>query len=405
MAAMKVFHIITRLDWGGSAQNTMLTVLGHDVSRFCPIVVAGPVGSWTAQGGDHATQANCARLDAAGIQWRLLSTLTREVSLVKDLRTLWALFMLFRQERPAIVHTHTSKAGVVGRLAAWLAGVPIVVHTPHGHVFYGHFGNVLSWVFKIIERLFARGTSKIIALTEAEKHEHLQCHVGRADQFRSVFSGIDVTQYRAASVARQNSPHRFGCSVNAMVVGSVGWLTSIKGHQYLIEAIAKLKPRYPQLHCLIVGSGPLREELSKLAAGHSVASAVHFLGHMEDIPSCLAAMDAFVLPSLNEGMGRALIEAMAAGLPVIASNVGGVPAIVQDGQTGLLVPPGNSDALAEALERYLQSPEWANMIGAAAQEYISTRFDVSSMVRGVESVYDEALIEHAKVGAAKHVIT
>jgi glycosyltransferase involved in cell wall biosynthesis len=402
---LKVIHIITRLDWGGSARNTMLTVLGHHRSRFLPVVVAGHIGSWTAQGGSQATEANCQALNTAGVQWHLIPTLTREVNPVKDIRTLWNLVRLFRRERPDIVHTHTSKAGILGRLAAWVAGVPIVIHTPHGHVFYGHFGKVLSWAFMTIERMFARGTSKIITLTELEKRDHLQCDVGREGQFRSVFSGIDVAQFRAASKTRGENRSRLGYLDEHIVVGSVGWLTPIKGHQYLVEAMATLKPQYPTLQCLIIGSGPLETELMQLADEKGVATAIRFLGYTQDIPSYLSAMDIFVLPSLNEGMGRALIEAMAVGLPVVATNVGGIPAVVQDGTTGLLVAPGNSHAVAEAIERYLQDPEWTQRIGAAARGHITEKFDVSSLIQGVESVYEEALEEHANIGMVKEMTT
>ena len=344
---IKVIHIITRLDWGGSARNTMLTVLGHDRSRFFPFVVAGQIGVWTAQGGTQATEANCQTLDEAGVPWKCLSSLTREINPVKDICALWGLVRLFRREHPTIVHTHTSKAGILGRLAAWLVGVPIIIHTPHGHVFYGHFGIVLSKVFQMLERLFAKGTSKIITLTELEAQDHLQRQIGEEGQFRAVFSGIDVAQYRAVSATRLKCRSQLGCSDDDRIVGSVGWLTHIKGHRYLIEAIAKLKPHYPKLQCHIVGSGPLEEELLTLADDLGVAASIRFLGFTQDVPACLSAMDLFVLPSINEGMGRALIEAMAAGLPVVATNVGGVPAIVQDKHTGYLVPPGNSDAIAQ----------------------------------------------------------
>lgn len=400
---LKVIHLITRLDWGGSARNTMLTVLGHDRSRFLPFVVAGHIGEWTAQGGTQATEANSQTLDAAGVPWKCLSSLTREINPVKDISALWGLIQLFRQERPTIVHTHTSKAGILGRLAAWVVGVPIIIHTPHGHVFYGHFGIVLSRVFQMLEWVFAKGTSKIITLTELEAQDHLQRHIGKEGQFRAVFSGIDVAQYRAASATRLKSRFRLGCSDDDLIVGSVGWLTHIKGHRYLIEAMAKLKPHYPKLQCHIIGSGPLEEELMMLAADLEVASSIQFLGFTDDVPSCLSAMDLFVLPSLNEGMGRALIEAMAAGLPVVATNVGGVPAIVQDKHTGFLVPPGNADAIAKSLEQYLQDPELAKTMGAAGREHISGKFDVSALIQGVESVYEEALIECNKMNAVKEV--
>jgi glycosyltransferase involved in cell wall biosynthesis len=175
------------------------------------------------------------------------------------------------------------------------------------------------------------------------------------------------------------------------VAGSVGWLTPVKGHRVLIEAVARLKPGWPRLHVVIVGSGELRESLTTLAAEHGMADSVRLLGERADVPECLAAMDLFVLPSLNEGMGRALVEAMAAGRPVIATRVGGIPAIVQDRYNGLLVPPGDPVALAFAIEELLRRPDWAKELGAAARESIGERFGIASMIRAVEAVYERAL--------------
>lgn len=384
-------HVITRLDWGGSAQNTLLTALGHDRTAFEPFVVAGRAGHWDAQGGDRATEANCLRLTEAGIRWVLLPSLTREINPLKDLITLWRLFTLFRKERPAVVHTHTSKAGALGRLAAWLAGVPVVIHTPHGHIFYGHFGRLASRLFLRIEQILARGTTGLIALTEAERDEHLACRVGKTEQFSVAPSGIDLARFReAASEGLRARPPGFDCPSEAFVIGSVGWLTEVKGHRFLIEAFAKLKPLHPNLHLVIVGSGGLRAAYLALADRLGLHGSVHLLGERQDVPECLAGMDLFVLPSLNEGMGRALIEAMAAGLPVVASRVGGVPAIVEDRRTGLLVPAGDAGALASALEELVQKPEWAKELGLAASRSIGERFSSEAMVRAIESAYDKA---------------
>lgn len=393
MAPRKVIHVITRLDWGGSAQNTLLTALGQDRTKFEPVVVAGRAGRWDAQGGDRATEANGRRLAQAGLRWVLLPSLTREIHPLKDLATLGRLVSLFRRERPAIVHTHTSKAGALGRLAAWLADVKVVVHTPHGHVFYGHFGRLASRLFLWVERGLARRTTALIALTEAERDEHLARRVGRAEQFSVVPSGIDLNRFRAAAGKRRVRPPGFDCPADALVIGSVGWLTEVKGHRYLIEAFARLKPVHPNLHLVIVGSGGLREAYLALADRAGGAEALHLLGERQDVPDCLAGMDLFVLPSLNEGMGRVLIEAMAAGLPVVASRVGGVPAIVEDRRTGLLVPAGDAVALASALEELVQNPVWAQALGAAASRSIDERFGADAMVRAIESVYDRALAD------------
>jgi glycosyltransferase involved in cell wall biosynthesis len=389
--AQKVIHVITRLDYGGSAQNTMLTVLGHDPAQFEALVVAGYPGCWDAQGGQAATEENCRRLEKAAVRWMLLPALTREVHLLKDIQALWQLIRLFRQERPALVHTHTSKAGVLGRVAAWFARVPVIVHTPHGHVFYGHFGPFRSWVFLQIERALSAITDRLIALTESERQDHLDRAVGKPDRFRVVPSGINRERFGRARVQGKQQPDWFGCPSNALVVGSVGWLTDIKGHAYLIEAIAKLKQDFPALHLVVIGSGDRHDSLLQQADLAGIRDAVHLLGHRDDIEVCLAGMDLFVLPSLNEGMGRALIEAMSAGLPVIASHVGGIPAVVNHERTGLLVPPGDADALADALRRLLDRPEWATQLGQAASRSVDGRYGSVSMVHAIDSIFTEAL--------------
>jgi glycosyltransferase involved in cell wall biosynthesis len=392
--ARKVIHVITRLDYGGSAQNTMLTALGHDRAQFEPLVVAGYPGCWDAQGGQAATEENCRQLEKAAIRWMLLPSLTREVHPIKDAQALWQLIRLFRQEQPALVHTHTSKAGVLGRVAAWLARVPVIVHTPHGHVFYGHFGPFRSWLFLQIERVLSALTDRLIALTEAERQDYLDRAVGEADRFVVVPSGIDRERFGRARVQGKQQPDWFGCPPEALIVGSVGWLTDVKGHEYLIEAVAKLKPDFPSLHLVIIGSGDRHDALLHQSELAGLRDAVHLLGHRDDIEACLAGMDLFVLPSLNEGMGRALIEAMAAGLPVIASRVGGIPAVISHERTGLLVPPGDADALAEALRRLLDRPEWATQLGLAASCSVDSRYGSVSMVHAIESIFAEALSVH-----------
>lgn len=385
-----VFHVITRLDYGGSAQNTILTALGHDRTRFTPVVIVGRAGQWNAQGGNQATEDQCRRLDMAGVRWHLVESLTRAISPIDDVRAFGQLVRLFRKERPVIVHTHTSKAGVLGRLAAWLTGVPVIIHTPHGHVFYSHFGRVASWIFLQIERWLARCTTRLIALTEAERDEHVSRGVGRQEQFAVVPSGIDLDRFHRVASPGQR-PKDFACPPEAVVVGAVGWLTAVKGHHVLIEAFARLQASHPQLYLVIIGSGELQSELDALAQRLGIAERVRFLGRRDDVADCLAGMDVFVHPSLNEGMGRAIVEAMAGGLPVVASRVGGIPSLIEHRRTGLLVPPGNASALAEAIEELVNRPVWAKALGTAAREQIGERFGIASMVQGVEAVYREAL--------------
>ncbi|MFO0730150.1 MAG: glycosyltransferase family 4 protein [Nitrospiraceae bacterium] len=300
---------------------------------------------------------------------------------------------IFRREKPVLVHTHTSKAGVLGRIAAWIARVPAVVHTPHGHVFYGHFGSATTKLFLHIERWLSRFTHRMVALTEAERADHLDRAVGEAGKFAVVPSGIDLDRFRQVAVGDKAAPETFACPPDAFVVGSVGWLTGIKGHRFLIEAVAELAADHPDLHLVIVGSGDLKGALEQLATSLGLRKRVHLIGRREDVDLCLAGMDLFVLPSLNEGMGRALIEAMAAGLPAIATRVGGVPALIEDGRTGLLVPPADSHALAAAIRTLVEDPARRRAMGAAGQASVTERFSDGAMVRSLERLYRDLLTE------------
>lgn len=372
----------------------MLTVLGQDRTQFEPVVIAGEARTWDAQGGVAATMENLRLLEKESIRYYVVPSLVRHISPGSDVIALWKLVSLLRQERPRVVHTHTSKAGVLGRLAAWIMGVPAIVHTPHGHVFYGHFGSVASWVFLQIERALARITDYLIGLTTAETREHLERGVGRADRFAVIPSGIDIHRFKNARMEGRLVPDWFGCPPDATVIGSVGWLTDIKGHRFLVDAVALLQHEYPQLHLVIVGSGDQRDALLNRAQERGISHCVHCVGYREDIEVCLVGMDCFVLPSLNEGMGRALIEAMAAGLPVIASRVGGIPALIEDGKNGLLVPPGNGAALAGAIRRVLNDPVWAGELGTRAMQRVGASHGIPAMVRAIESVYREAAVGH-----------
>ncbi len=394
MATQKVVHIITRLDRGGSAQNTILTALGHDRSHFEPVVITGEAGRWDAQGGHTATIDNLRLLEKERIRYHTVASLVRHISPRSDLAALWNLVLLLRQERPHIVHTHTSKAGVLGRVAAWIAGIPVIVHTPHGHVFYGHFSAVPSWIFLQLERAFAWKTDRLIGLTAAEKREHLERGVGQADRFAVVPSGIDLNRFRKARANGKIIPDWFDCPSHARVIGSVGWLTDIKGHRFLIDAVALLRQAYHNLHLVIIGTGDQRDALVRQAEQAEISHAVHLLGHREDIEICLAGLDCFVLPSRNEGMGRALIEAMAAGLPVVASRVGGIPSLIEDGKNGLLVPAGDSLALAGALRRLLDNPTWSHELGTHAMYSIGTSYGIPAMVEAIEATYREATAGH-----------
>jgi glycosyltransferase involved in cell wall biosynthesis len=341
------------------------------------------------------TSTEAAQVDAAlkelrqaGVALVNVPALVREIRPLSDVWATVTLWRFLRQERPSIVHTHTSKAGAVGRIAAWFARVPVVIHTPHGHVFYGYYGRVKSRLVCLAERLLAKITDRIITLTDRGAQEHTQYGIARREKFATIPSGIALQAFRSVHVDPVAKRKELGLPPEDLIVGTVGRLVPVKGHAWLLKSVPRVLAEVPQACFALIGEGPLAEHLRQLAEELAISRRVMFLGARQDVPECLAALDLFVLPSLNEGMGLALVEAMAMGLPVVATRVGGIPDVVREGETGLLVPPGDEKALALAMLSLLRDPDRRRAYGEAAKRRVDERFDAASTVREVERLYE-----------------
>jgi glycosyltransferase involved in cell wall biosynthesis len=321
-----------------------------------------------------------------GVKVIPIPSLVRRMDPVQDLRALVSLWRLLIRERPAIVHTHTSKAGLLGRWAARLAGVPIIIHTPHGHVFYGHFGPVLSRFFLLLEKITSRLTHRLVALTEGEGNDYIELSVCRADRLLTIHSGVDIDRYVAAKVDVKEKMRSLGLSPNGLVVGTVGWLLPIKGPMVLLKAMADVWQTHPQIRLFYVGKGELEAGLRTEALRMGLSDRVTFLGWRDDIPEIMQILDVFVLPSLNEGMGRVLVEAMAAGKPVVASNTGGIPDLVKDGQNGFLVEPGDVDGLSVAIKNLITDKKMRDEMGRQGRT-VAQDFGVEKMVQKIDTLY------------------
>jgi glycosyltransferase involved in cell wall biosynthesis len=394
-----VLHVITRMVKGGAQENTLATVAGINGHGWASSLATGP-----AKGPEGSLELECL---AAGMRLLRVRELIREVSPWQDGRALVKLIHLMRNERPHLVHTHTSKAGILGRIAARRAGVPVVVHTPHGHVFHSYEGRLKTQFFVRLERAGTLLADRLIALTETELREHLELGIGHASQWTTVHSGVDFAPFQNCRGTRAAVRAELGLPEDAIVLGTVGRLVPVKGQSVLIDAFARLAMRYARLHLLLVGDGPLRDELAARArslslgvrehdraamqAGPSTAAAVHMLGLRQDVPRLLAAMDLFVLPSLNEGMGRVLVEAMAMELPCVASRVSGIPDVAEDRITGLLVPPRDFEALAGAIGRLLERPGLAREMGRRGRQKVVPEFSRERMIEKLEALYCELL--------------
>jgi glycosyltransferase involved in cell wall biosynthesis len=351
-------HFVTRLSLGGPSLNTIDSVAAMDRAGWRTILAVGTVGKEISVL-DQARSRGCETV--------LLPALAREVSPARDLLALWEVLRLIRRERVALVHTHTSKAGFVGRLAAWLARVPIVVHTPHGHIFYGYYGPVATSVFVALERLAARLTDRIIVLTERGVEEHLARGIGRREQFSVIPSGVDLEAVRQRAPAYEAARGRLGVDPETRLVVGLGRLVPVKGFQVLVRALPLILAVVPSARLLLVGDGPLHADLVAEAQALGVGDRLEMAGAQLDPVPFLAAADLVVVPSLNEGMGRVLVEAMALARPVVATRVGGIPAVVVEGETGSLVPPGDPPTLARAVSELLKDHGLRQRMGEAGR--------------------------------------
>jgi len=337
---IRVTHVITRLALGGAADNTLrqmdaMVRGGYDATLAVGLAASEPRFL------ERARRQGCRLID--------VPTLDREPVPARDVRALAALVGLFRRERPAIVHTHTSKAGFIGRLAARLTGVPAIVHQPHGHIFYGYYSRAVTAFYVALERIAARVSDRLVTLTDREIEEHLALGIGRREQFVTVPSGVPTAELRAQSPGRRAAREALGLPAQAFVIAALGRLVAVKGFDLLIEAMPAVLAAVPDTQAVIVGDGPEEDALASLAERLGVRSCVRMHGPSADVAAILAAADVLAAPSRNEGMGRSLVEAMALGVPVVGAAVGGIPTVVGDDEAGRLVPPDDVGALAAAL--------------------------------------------------------
>jgi glycosyltransferase involved in cell wall biosynthesis len=337
---ISVLHVITRLTLGGSSENTIAQVVSLNGAGYDCSLAVGLAESEAGSVAD-ARRRGCAIVD--------VPALGRELAPLRDAAVLLHLWRLMRARRPAIVHTHSSKAGFIGRLAARLAGVPIVIHQPHGHVFYGYFSAFRTGVYVRLERLAARWCDRIVALTDHGIEEHLRRGVGRRVQYATVPSGVPTTELRARAPGRASARARLGAGPDDLVILGVGRLVAIKGFDLLLDALARMTVELPTARVVLVGDGPQHDRLAARAGALGVLDRVRFVGPSRDVPGYLAAADVLVAPSRNEGMGRVLVEAMALGVPVIGAAAGGIPSVIGNDECGRVVPVDDVDALAGAL--------------------------------------------------------
>jgi glycosyltransferase involved in cell wall biosynthesis len=389
---LKVLHVITRMIIGGAEWNTLYTCQLLNRSRYEPLLATGP------ETGPEGSLIEAT--EASGIPVFIVPDLIREIDLKRDLKALVQLIRLYRDLEVDIVHTHTSKAGILGRLAGRLAKVPVVIHTVHGFAFTAPLPKWQRQLYIALEKMAGRWCDALIFISKPLMAEAGKLGIGDPKTYAYIPSGIDTKAFQNGNNNgnRELKRRMLGLTDHVPIIGTVSRLVKDKGLELILEAAAQLKAKGLKFHMVWVGDGPMRAELERLAQKLGVADRFSITGMCTDVPAWLSCFDIFVLPTMWEGMGRVFLEAQAAGIPVIGTKVGGVPDVVRDGETGILIQPNDAKTLAETIELLITNTELRRQMGIAAAQFASNeQFQVEFMVRKIEEVYEQAWQRRAKV--------
>jgi glycosyltransferase involved in cell wall biosynthesis len=372
-----VCHVITTLELGGAQEVAMQVVASLDRSRFQPVLIAGP--------GGLLTQEACA---LEGVDVRIVPSLLREIHPLKDWRAFWELVGLFRRLHPKIVHTHSSKAGILGRLAAWFAGVPCILHTIHG---YGVTPAQPFWVRRsliALERTVGWITTHWIAVSQADRRQGIEWGIFSASKVSVVRPGIDPMPFevRMAAAERHRLRATLGIGPDQLLVGTVSCLKPQKSPEDFVRVAARVCQRLPMARCVLIGDGALRPQVEELLRAQGLEERVILLGWRRDVVALLKAFDVFVLTSRWEGLPCVLLEARASRLPIVATRVGGADEAIVEHAHGTLHRPGDVQGMADRVCQILEDERYRSEFGMQSDEF-PEEFTIQETVKQYEFLY------------------
>lgn len=401
MRPVKIVRILGRLNIGGPAIHAVLLTEGLNDRQFHSILVTGTVGK---SEGDMAYFAQ-----QHGVHPLIVPELGREISWLEDIVALWKLYKILVRERPDIVHTHTAKAGTLGRIAAVLARVPIRIHTFHGHVFDGYFGRLKTKLFILIERILAVVTTRILAISQEQLLDlSIRYGIAPREKFRVVPLGFDLSPFLKGKALDERKGHSAG--TEDIVIGLVGRLVHIKNPQMAVRAVESLAHDgsvAQRVRLIVAGDGELRVELQRQVRQAGLGDKIQFAGWLQNLPNLYASLDLLILTSLNEGTPVVLIEAMAAGLPFIATKVGGVSDLACGAEAvvygsngrplfsvfanGVLVASGDDEGFAAALKFLCREPERRQRMGREGRRFVRELYSEERLLQDMQMLYRECL--------------
>jgi glycosyltransferase involved in cell wall biosynthesis len=386
----RVGHIITRLILGGAQENTLYTVIGQQRDYDVTLII----------GVDDGTEGSLRdRAAAANVRVLVVPTLVRPIRPLTDLRALASLVRLLRRERFDVVHTHSSKAGILGRLAARIAGVPVVVHTLHSLVFHEYQAAWKNSVYIWLKRRCAPITDLLISVNDRTTRGALAAGIGRPEQYLTIYSGFELDRFLTIRdrLTVEAAKQRLGIPPAAPVVGKIARLFPLKGHEQFLPAAAEIARMNPAVWFLLVGDGPIRPEIEQQFAALGLRDRTVFTGRVppDEVPACIQAMDVVVHTSLREGLARVLPQAGAVGKPIVTFDLDGAPEVVKEGVSGYLVKPLDTSTLARRVIELLADPERSHRMGESGRAFVEKTFSVERMVQLINEQYERLLAARA----------
>ena len=386
---MKVCHVITRLIVGGAQENTLLTIRGHLEKGYEVELAAG-----FSPGREGKLLENARYGDFPVVEF---PDLVREISPWHDLKAFFALKKYFRENKFDVVHTHSSKAGIIGRLAAKAAKVPVIVHTVHGQAFHPYQSRFKNRLYIFLERFAAKYCHKIYAVAQAMIDQCVAAKVAPREKYMVVYSGMETDAFDRAE---RNAAMRekLGIPADAPTVVTVARLFAQKGYEYVIPAAEKVLKERPDTHFLLVGDGPMYDDLLKVLKEKNMSDNFHFAGLVPpgEVASYIAQADMLWHLSLHEGLPRAVVQALAVGIPAIGFALDGTPEVIIDGETGFLTAAEDVSAVAAAAVRLIDDPEMRRKYGAAGKKRVLEQFDWHRMSDILADEYESLLAERKK---------
>jgi glycosyltransferase involved in cell wall biosynthesis len=386
MPKINLLYVVTKLELGGAQRHVLSLIRGLDKEKY-------RVFLFTSAKGLLINEAS----SIEGLSVKKSGFLERPVNPFKDILALVELYSFIRKHKIVIVHTHSSKAGILGRLAAGFAGAPVILHTVHGWSFHDFQPVVVRWFYVLCEKLCARFTDRIIVVSVFDREKGLKAGVGKNEQYRLVRYGIDVMDFRVRN-RRFRMRESLGLSNSDLVVGMVACFKPQKAPLDFIDLASLVRKDFPEVKFLLVGDGRLSGKIFRRIKQLGIGRNIILTGWRRDIPMILSGLDVFVLTSLWEGLPISVLEAMAASLPLVATNTGGIREVVVNGENGYLVEPRDIHSMHRRLAELLSdSRKRSSLAGRAAEDAGSEEFSTGGMLKRVFGIYDSLLGEAVNV--------